>query len=55
MAVYASLLNGGDGHSEGSRSNKITDQEYDQIYNKLVLESGYTPEEAKAYIAKNYW
>lgn len=55
MAVYASLLNGGDGQSEGARSNKITDQEYDQIYNKLVLESGYTPEEAKAYIAKNYW
>lgn len=54
MAVYASLLNGG-GQSEGARSNKITDQEYDQIYNKLVLESGYTPEEAKAYIAKNYW
>ena len=60
MSTYSNLINGGGGQSgggqsEGARSNKITDQEYDQIYNKLVLESGYTPEEAKAYIAKNYW
>lgn len=52
LQVYAGIVQN---YSGSSGSGKISDAEYDTLYNKLVHDYGYTPAQAQDYIQRNYW